>query len=635
MTPDAGTRRKLTAILSADVVGYSRLMGQDERATVHTLKTYRAAIGQLVERHHGRVVNAPGDALLAEFPSAVEAVQSAVEIQGDLKERNALLPAERQMRYRIGVNLGDVLEEIDGTLYGDGVNVAARLEAVAEADGICVSGKVFEEVEGKVDVGFDFVGEQEVKNISKPVRMYRVRTDGQPRARTGRAPFILGRRRARLIAAAVVIVLIGGGAVWHILQARLRASDPVFALPSGPSIAVLPFDNVGGDPQQEYFVDGITEDIISALARFDLRVIARKSAFQYKGRAVDVREVGGQLGARYVLEGSVRRAGGRIRVSAQLLDASTGASLWAQNFDRELTASSIFRVQDELTSRVVAAIAQPHGGVISLVGAKASAGKDTDSLSAYDCVLQAYEYWRIEGTAKKHLEVRACLERTVQEYSKYSQAWAMLADNYIQEFQTNRNRRADWLDRASRAAHRAVDLDPNNYAARYALAHVYFFQRDLQRFFAEADRALELNPHDPTYLAWLGVLTAYAGKWQRGLALADKSVKLNPDYPSWLNYLWFHDHYRKGEYQQALEKMLKVVRLEPGNFWPHVHLAQAYARVGHKEDAAAEVKKLLDVYPDFAKDARAQWKAWNWTDENTEAMLNGLRKAGLDIPDGP
>jgi adenylate cyclase len=404
----------------------------------------------------------------------------------------------------------------------------------------------------------------------------------------------------------------------------------VLALPTGPSIAVLPFTNLSKDAEQEYFVDGITEDIISALARFDLRVIARSSSFPYKGRSIDVQEVGRKLDARYVLQGSVQRSGGRIRVTAQLVDVSTGANVWTQNFDRQLTASSIFSVQDEITTRVVAAIAQPHGGVISLVGAKADAGKDTDSLSAYECVLQAYEYWRVASTTKKHLEVRQCLERTVKENPNYSQAWAMLADNYIQEFQTHRNKRPDWLERAFDAATRAVALDPNNYAAHYALAHVYFFQRNVDGFFAEADRALALNPNDPTYVAWLGVLTAYAGKWQRGLDLAAKSVELNPDYPMWLNYLWFHDHYKKGEYQQALANMLKVH--EPGNFWPHVHLAQAYAMLGRKEEATAEVEKLLSVYPDFAADARGIWKAWNQTDEYTETMLNGLRKAGMNIP---
>jgi len=369
---------------------------------------------------------------------------------------------------------------------------------------------------------------------------------------------------------------------------------------------------------------------LSALSRFDLRVIARNSASQYKRQAVDVREVGNRLGARYVLEGSVRQAGGTIRVSAQLLDASTGSHLWAQNFDRELSASNIFAVQDEIATRVVAAIARPQGGVISLVGAKASTGKDTDNLNAYECVLQAYEYFRTDYTLKKHLQVRDCLERTVREEPNYSTAWARLANTYSQEFQANRNKRPDWLDRASRAAHRAVDLNPNNYAARYELAKVYFFQHSLDRFFTEADRALALNPHDPGSLAWLGMLTAYAGKWERGLALARKSVELEPDHPLGLYYLWFHDHYRRGEYQEALDEILKAPQGE--NFWKYVHLAQAYGQLGRTDDAKAAVANLLSVYPDFPQNARAEWKAWNWTDENTEIMLNGLRKAGLAIP---
>jgi adenylate cyclase len=629
-------QRRLAAIMFTDMVGYSALSQQNEPLALELLDEHRAVLRAAFARHGGREIEAVGDGFFVEFPSALDGARCAVDIQQSLADRNAAAPPERRVQVRIGLHLGDVVQR-GQHVHGDGVNIAARIEPLAAPGGICLSEDVARQIQNKIELPLRKLGKGELKNIRLPVDIYRIGLAGERHHLPfwDRVTFYLRRKWTGLTAAVLMAVVVIAGVsvyLWPRAHDRTNAADPVLALPTGPSVAVLPFDNLSKDPEQEYFVDGITEDIISALARFDLRVIARNSSFQYKGRAVDIREIGRKLGARYVLEGSVRRATKRIRVSAQLLDASTGAHLWAQNFDRELTASSIFVVQDEIATRVVAAIAQPHGGVISLVGAKASAGKDTESLSAYDCVLQAYEYWRIEGTAKKHLEVRECLERAVQENPNYSQAWAMLADNCIQEFQTNRNKRPDWLDRASRAAHRAVELDPNNYAARYALAHVYFFQHDLQRFFAEADRALELNPHDPTYLAWLGVLTAYAGKWQRGLALADKSVELNPDYPSWLNYLWFHDHYRKGEYQQALEKMLSI-RTEPGNFWNHAHLAQAYAQLGRKEEAAAEIKKLVAIYPDFAENARAQWKAWNWTDENTEAMLDGLRKAGLDIPD--
>lgn len=303
-------RRKLAAILSADAVGYSRLMAADEPATVETLKQYRAIIGQTVERHGGRVVNAPGDALLAEFPSAVEAVQAAVEVQKSLEGRNVELGLERAMQFRIGVNLGDVIEDGDGTIYGDGVNIAARMEALAEGGGICISSAVFDAVEGKLSFGFDFLGEQQVKNIPKAVKVYRVRVE----ARAVSAAIAKRRIGPLTTAAVLVIAVIAGVGVWvyrHTViptPQQAATDDPILALPKGPSIAVLPFTNLSGEPAQEYFSDGLTEDLITGLSRFsDLLVIGRNTTFQYKGQAADIRKVGREVGARYVVEGSVRR----------------------------------------------------------------------------------------------------------------------------------------------------------------------------------------------------------------------------------------------------------------------------------------------------------------------------------------
>ena len=309
-------KRRLAAILSADAAGYSRLMGDDERATMDTLNAYRDAFRKYISDHEGRVVDTAGDSVLAVFDSVVETVQCAVEVQGDLEGRNLDLPEDRRMLFRIGVNLGDVFEQDDGTIYGDGVNVAARLESLAEPGGINISGTAFDQVDGKLDLGFEYLGEKEVKNIAKPVRVYRADLD-------------VGETRPRSAAATTE--------------------------PERPSIAVLAFENLSRDPDQEFFADGIAEDLITELSRLRwLLVTARNTTFTYKGRAVDVKQVGRDLGVRYVVEGSVRKGGERVRITAQLVDAVTGNHIWAERYDRDL--SDIFALQDEITETLVAAL---------------------------------------------------------------------------------------------------------------------------------------------------------------------------------------------------------------------------------------------------------------------------------------
>jgi len=379
------SHRKLAAILSADVAGYSRLMGDDERATVETLNTYRHIVRERVERHEGRVVDSPGDALLAEFPSAVEAVECAEEIQHELAKRNAQLAEHRRMLFRIGINLGDVIEE-SGALYGDGVNIAARLESLSVAGGICISGTVFDQIEGKLPLEFEFIGEQSVKNIVKPVRAYRMLANAGSVARHA-ASFTSVKRKAML--AIAVLVVLGGGAAafWKFHSGpapsagQVSAKQAALDLPDRPSIAVLPFANLSGDPKQEYFADGITEDIITALAKIErLLVIARNSTSQYKGKAVDVRQVSRDLGVRHVLEGSVQKKGDRLRVTAQLIDATNGTHLWAERYDRPF--KDIFAVQDEIIRKIIAGL-----DVQMLEGEQARVWRKTTGN------VEAYEYF--------------------------------------------------------------------------------------------------------------------------------------------------------------------------------------------------------------------------------------------------
>jgi adenylate cyclase len=364
--------RKLAAVFSADVKGYSRLMREDEEATIRTLTAYRELMTSYIQRHRGRVVDSPGDNLLAEFASAVDAVRGAVAIQKELKARNAELPADRQMHYRIGINVGDVVVEGE-RIYGDGVNIAARLEGLAEPGGICISGTVHDHIENKLALGYEYIGEQAVKNIIKPVRVYRVQREPRPAPQ----PTLSGEQTSLL------------------------------PLPDKPSLAVLPFTNLSSDPEQEYFSDGLTEDLITDLSRLSgLFVIARHSTFTYKGKAVKVQEVSRDLGVRYVLEGSVRKVGERVRITAQLIDAPTGHHLWAERYDRPL--QDIFALQDEIVQQIVTTLRlqltlQEQGVIVR---------KHTANLEAYDSFLRGVEYgWRL--TKDDNARARQMFEKAV------------------------------------------------------------------------------------------------------------------------------------------------------------------------------------------------------------------------------
>jgi adenylate cyclase len=627
------TKRKLAAILSADAVGYSRLMAANEAATVETLKQYRAIIGQIVERHGGRVVNAPGDALLAEFPSAVEAVQAAVEVQKSLEGRNVELGPERAMQFRIGVNLGDVIEESDGTIYGDGVNIAARMEALAEGGGICISSTVFDAVEGKLSFGFDFLGEQQVKNIAKPLKVYRVRAEARP------ATPALSRRRLgpRIAAGVVLMAAIAGVGTWlyrypvfPTLQ-QAATDDPILALPKGPSIAVLPFTNLSGDPAQEYFSDGLTEDLITGLSRFpDLLVIGRNTTFQYKGKAIDIRKVGREVGARYVVEGSVRRGAKTVRVTAQLIDARDGKHLWAETFDRELSVGDLFAVQDEITAQIVGAIAGSYG-VISRTRRDAAVTAGTSNLEAYDCVLQAYAYEYIL-TPDVHAATRDCLERAVKLDPAYAAAWSKLAFLYADEHAWGYNPRPGSLDRALEAAQRGVELNPSSGMTHWHLARTHFWRNEVEEALAAAERALALSSNNAFVLAAAGTYMAPTGgdNLKRGVQLASKALRIDPNGPGWYHVPEILFHYDRREYEAALAASLKMNM--PKFFATYQWRTAIYGQLGRSADAAASKARLLQLYPTYAENARRELKKFNVNPRLADHVIEGLRKAGLEIP---
>jgi TolB-like protein/Flp pilus assembly protein TadD len=580
-------KRKLAAILSADVVGYSRLMGADDRATLEALKALRATMTRHIEAHDGRVVNAPGDALLAELPSAIEAVQAAADIQADLGKQNDALPEDRRMRLRIGVNLGDVLVEPDGTLYGDGVNIAARMEALAEPGCICVTGKVVVEVEGRTDLGFHDIGEHEVKNIARPVRAYRVVAQGS------------------------------------------AAPAMPSALPDKPSIAVLPFDNLSGDPEQEYFADGIAEDLITALSRMRwLLVTARNSTFSYKGQSPDVRKVGRELGVRYVLEGSVRKGGNRVRISAQLIDASDGNHIWAQRYDREL--ADIFDVQDEITLTIAGAI-EPE---LAQIERERARRKPADNLDAWD--LSQRGLWHMwQFSEDDNAEARRLFRRAIDIDPRFAAAHANLSySHYLDSVLAYSDSPQQSFALAETAAKQAIAIDDKDAMAHCTLGRALTAKGDHLAAIAELRAAIDLNPSFALAHYGLGLALMFHGQAVEAVPEFETSRRLSPHDP----YMWAFEamgagaHIVLGQFEDA-ERLGRSAIHRPGaGFWAYAALASALGGLGRIEEARPALDKLLELNPDFSPE-------WFETvnvgadPSFTTPYFEGLRKAGLDIPD--
>ncbi len=640
-------KRKLSAIFSADVEGYSRLMGDDEVATVRTLEDYRDVMADLIEQHRGRVVDSPGDNLLAEFGSVVDAVQCAVEVQRILKAKNAGLPENRRMKFRLGINLGDVIQEGD-RIYGDGVNIAARIEGLAEAGGICISGNAYDQIENKLALGYEYMGKHEVKNITKPVRVYKVPMElGDKKVRvrrkrkTGPRPW----QRASLAAGVILFLAVVAFAVWNFY---FRPAPPpvevaseermMFPLPEKPSIAVLPFVNMSRDPDQEYFADGISENIITALSHIpQMFVIARNSTFTYKGRPVKVQQVSEELGVRYVLEGSIQRSGDRIRVTAQLIDATTGHHLWAERYDREL--KDIFALQDEITLKILTALQ-----VKLTEGEQARLWSTTDNFEAWGNVIKGSSLFE-EFRKQSNYRAQQLFEQAAKLDPDWDIAWIMLAWTHWAEA------RFGWTETPGESIKRAIEIAQKVAAINDTLpelhslwSNIYLLQGKYEKAITEGRKGTTLGPNNALCHVLLAYAMNSAGRFEEAIDLMEKAIRLSPYSAPWY-LMMLGDAYRMaGRYEDALavgKQYLDRCRKGECNPCPaHMGLAATYIGLGRIEEARAHASEVSKIDPDFSLDKAR--KTISFKDPvHVERAIEALRRAGfpehapLPLPDRP
>jgi len=624
-------KRKLTAIFSADVAGYSRLMGEDEAATVKTLANCREVMASLIKQHRGRVVDSPGDNVLAEFVSVVDAVQCAVAVQKELQTRNAELPENRKMEFRIGINLGDVIDEKD-RIYGDGVNIAARLEALAEPGGICISKTAFDQIETKLPLGYEFLGEQEVKNIAKPVGAYRVLMDA------GAAGKVIGEVRPRtkqlrgvaIGATAVLIIVAVALAIWNFYFRPAFEPASVermaYPLPDKPSIAVLPLVNMSGDPEQEYFSDGITEQIITTLCKVPkMFVIARNSTFVYKGRPVKVSQVGEELGVKYVLEGSVQKSGDRVRITAQLIDTTKGHHLWAEHYDRNL--SDIFALQDEIAKKVITALQ-----VELTEGEQARLwARGTENLEAWLKFWQGLEHYR-QRNPDDLILARQFFEEAIALDPQYADPYIYMGQIHLTEVRQGLSKSPQKsVNQAFELAQKALSLDELHPDVHSLLAWVYLNKRQYENGIAACQRAVALYPNHSHSLFFLGIALSVSDRPHEAIAYFERALRLNPKDPVPALY-GLGDTYRvMGRYEEAIPKLNKVLAIKPKYFPALLNLAACYSSLGREEEARETTEKILKLNPKFSLERFA--KTMLHRGAVKERYLAALRKAGL--PDTP
>jgi len=634
-------RKRLMAILVADVAGYSRLMAGDELATVASLDAARSVFRTQIESHQGRVIDMAGDSVLAVFETAAGAVTAALAIQQELAALSSSTPEERRMRFRIGVHLGDVIEKGDGTVYGDGVNIAARLEGLAQPGGITVSEAVRGLLRGKVSAIFEDQGEQTVKNIPEPVRAYAVRLNSEDKSFATVAPAIRRRpvRRLAMVAAAgIALVIVAGVITWLApwrskIETGSSARTPL-SLPSKPSIAVLPFENMSGDPEQAYFADGMTDDLITDLSKVGgLFVIARNSTFAYKGKSRDVREIAKTLGVRYVLEGSVRRSGAEIRINAQLIDATTGGHVWADRYDGDM--KNVFGLQDKVTRNVVTALAVE----LTKDDRERVARRGTENAQAYDVFLKGWQHY-LRQTPEDFRTAIAHFKKAVELDPKYGRAYAALAATYWETYtrywglalglrgpHDARVQAEQFLAKAMR--------DPTPLAHQVASAMLLHAQQHDEAI-VEAKRAIASDPNDANGYVALATVLSFSGGTKEALELVERAIRLNPNYPPHYLYQLGLAQFSMNRLDDATASLQRALALNRDDHWSQRLLLATYGLLGRRADAA----KLLDSIKGkeqrglhASRDPLTVTAITYWhpfaNRADAERFAEGLRKAGV------
>jgi TolB-like protein/class 3 adenylate cyclase len=634
-------KRKLSGILSADAMGFSRLMQEDEASTIRGLEESKELMTSHIRQYRGRVVDAPGDNLLAEFDSVVDATECAVKIQNDLKTKNANLPDKCRMPFRIGINLGDVVEEND-RIYGDGVNIAARIEGLADPGGICISRTAYDHVKNKLELGYEYLGEHSVKNISEPVRVYRVLMEPEASGKVIGEKKFLGRisRRMAIIAIIILIIVAGGLAGWNFFLHRSKQveaanlDEMAFPLPDRPSIAVLPFTNMSGDPGQEYFSDGITEDLITDLSKINkLFVIARNSVFTYKGKPAKISKVAEELGVRYVLEGSVRRFKDQVRINAQLIDATTGGHLWAERYDGMM--ENVFELQDKITQKIVAALEV----TLTTGEKKQTAGRETSDSAAYDAFLKGWAHYR-RKTPEDFIVAVPFLDEAVERDPNYSRAYAALAAVY---WEGARSLWGKYLDMSRAEAEMMANIylaeamqDPTPLA-HWIASDIQRAGRRYQESITEATRAIALDSNDPIGYYAMASALIWAGNPVDGAEFIKKAMRLDPHFPP--DYLYFlgKAQFFMGRYDDAIATLEEVKRRYPNYDWAFLYLAATYGHLGHKQEAKSAIKTFNERMAKAGSNTISSLQridAFSFKErKDVERLREGLRIAG--VPEQP
>jgi len=628
-------KRKLSGILSADAVGYSRLMQEDEASTIRTLEDSKGLMSKLIEQFRGRVVDAPGDNLLAEFGSVVDATDCAVKIQQELKTKNAEIPENRRMEFRIGINLGDVVEEAD-RIYGDGVNIAARIEGLAEPGGICISRTAYDHVKNKLKLGYEYLGEHSVKNIAEPVRVYRVLMEPEAAGKVIGEKRFIGRVSRRTAMAVIIgLFIVAGGLIgWNIyLQQskkveRASIDKMAFPLPDKPSIAVLPFDNLSGDPMQEYFSDGMTDDLITDLSKISsLFVIARNSTFAYKGNPIKIRQVAEELGVRYVLEGSVRKVADRIRINAQLIDATTGGHLWAERYDGNL--GDVFSLQDKITRKIVVALA------VKLTQSEEDqvARKDTIKVPAYDAFLKGWAHY-VRRTPGDFAKAVHYFEKAIEMDSNYGRAYAALAATYWESYYRfwHESLNVQWYEtrvRAEEYIKAAMKKNPTSLAYS-VISKMLIARHKHDEAIAETERALALDPNDANSYIAMAYALIYIGKPKEAVDYIERAMRIDPEYPAYYLFVLGLAHFGMEQLEKAASLFEKALERNPENYIALIPLAATYAHLNRKNEAKDLIKKLNEFMPIVTLALIEECPLWQYKNYiDRDRLMSGLDEAGM------